>query len=464
MRITKEIAFGSMFLQTISLSAADNAVKPNIILIMTDQQSYNMISALSDSYPLNKNYSTTPNLDKLVKSGISFTNVYCANPVSVPSRFSLFTGMYGGQFNVTDNLCPDAKETEILKLLQENGMGNVFQKNGYETFYGGKVHLPYANKKSKFGAPVNYGFSNYITKDEREELGKTGANFIKNHTSTKPFLFVASFLNPHDICLESSTNLSNNLKVDERKVEISQTIKIMRNKAASYDSVYFYQKLAPALPVNFLPTVGYPPNFKPKAFDDFPVYYWRKYRWIYSELVTLVDSQIGLILNELENSSQKENTIIIFTSDHGEMQAAHHATVKNLPFEECQRIPFIIAGKGIVKNQRDNSLLCNGTDLIPTMCALAGIPVPSNLKGISVAGRATKNEPVIQRKYLYLEGTKFTQIVENPGYKFTLFEAPDSPEMLIDLLNDPGERINIVGQNIDATKKAKELKSVLDKQ
>lgn len=460
MKKISQLALGCLLLPP----ATAFAEKPNIILIMTDQQSYNMISALSDSYPTLKNYSSTPNLDRLVRNGISFTNVYCANPVSLPSRFALFTGMYGGQYNVTNNLCPDAKQNEILSMLKTNAMGNVFQHNGYDTYYGGKVHLPYANGKSKFDAPVNYGFSNYLTTDERAELGKIGAEFIKNRRPGKPFLLVASFLNPHDICLESSTNLSKTPKVDKRKPEISETIQKMRNKAASYDSTYFYNHLVPDLPYNFAKTVDFPANFRPRSFHDFPVYYWKKYRWIYSQLTSLVDSHIGMILDAIDASPLKNNTIIIFTSDHGEMQGAHHASEKNLPLEECQRVPFIICGKGIVKNQRDNSLICNGIDLMPTLCELAGIPLPANLKGISVAGRATKNEPVSQRKYLYLEGDRFRQMIENDQFKYTLFDIPGSPDMLIDLKNDPGERINISAGNAKDRKKSEELNSILEKQ
>ncbi len=457
MKIESKIALGCMFLQSAGLLATDNAAKPNILLIVTDQQSFNTISALRNAYPNHDTYSTTPNIDRLVNSGIAFTNTYCANPVSVPSRFAMFTGLYGGKYNVRDNRLDLAVQTNVQPALNTYAMGNVFKADGYQTYYAGKVHLPFATASGgMFGHPVNYGFTEYISDDDRNILGKDVANFIKNRTSTNPFLLVASFINPHDICLESSTNLSSTPDVDPKKPEISQTINLAR-QAADAVSVSTY----PALPFNQLKTTGFPATFTPSVFDNFPNDYWRRYRYIYSWLVSLVDSHIGDVLNALDASALKNNTIIVFTSDHGEMQGAHTATVKNLPFEECMRVPFIIAGPGIVQNQRDNSLICNGTDLLPTICELAGIDKPSGLTGISLAQRAKGTSSVAQRQYLYLEGDDFSNVIENPDYKFTQFHITGNPEMLIDMKTDVGELTNIASKNATYSAKSTELRSIL---
>lgn len=451
-----KLAVGCLFLQSVQGFAAEKNSKPNIILIMTDQQSYNTISALQQTY------TSTPNIDRLVKNGISFTNTMCANPVSVPSRFSIFTGKYGGDYQVRDNRCVNAEEAEILDVLKNSGMGNIFKRNGYETVYGGKVHLPFATGKSKFGAPVNYGFSNYLTSDDRYELQDVASDFIAKRTSTTPLLMVVSFINPHDICLESSTNLSSDVKVDPKKPEIAATINKIRAKGATYDTNTFYSKIAPALPDNFDLTKGFPSNFAAGMFDNFPADYWRKYRWTYAQLVALADSHIGKVLDAIDQWSQKENTIVIFTSDHGEMQGAHHTTTKNLPYDECQHVPFIIAGKGIVKNQRDNSLICNGTDIIPTMCELAGIETPKDLNGISLAQRAQGKKEAVQRKFLYLEGDGFSNVIEDGSYKFTIFAVNSgNNKMLIDLKKDKGELFNVYDVNAGYAKKTAELNGMV---
>ena len=212
MKLLTKITLGAFALPAMQVVA--QTTKPNIILIMTDQQSYNAISAHADMY--GGSYFSTPNIDRLAKEGISFTRTYCANPVSVPSRFALFTGMFGGQYGIRENQCAEADETEVRAMLAQNGMGAVFNRGGYETYYGGKVHLPFSAKegKSKFAAPAGYGFETYFTDDERDGLGVAAGKLIEEKATqpqtagSKPFLLVASFLNPHDICLESSTNLS----------------------------------------------------------------------------------------------------------------------------------------------------------------------------------------------------------------------------------------------------------------
>ena len=90
MKLLTKITLGAFALPAMQVVA--QTTKPNIILIMTDQQSYNAISAHADMY--GGSYFSTPNIDRLAKEGISFTRTYCANPVSVPSRFALFTGMF----------------------------------------------------------------------------------------------------------------------------------------------------------------------------------------------------------------------------------------------------------------------------------------------------------------------------------------------------------------------------------
>ena len=431
-------------------SESENTVssgsKPNILLIITDQQSYNTISAHRTFY--GNNYSQTPNIDRIANSGVSFTRAYCANPVSVPSRFSLFTGMYGGRYNIRDNNSDEAVEATVRSMLATHAMGNVFKNGGYETYYGGKVHLPFSANRgtSKFAAPTGYGFDGYLTRDERAGLGKEVANFLVNRkTSEKPFLLVASFLNPHDICLESSTNLSEEIVSDDP--EKTATVRMMRDRLAAYDPVEFYRDIAPALPQNNEKTIGYP-NTKcsRKRFLDFPDWYWQKYRWIYGQMVSLVDQHIGEVLDALDrNPELKKNTLIVFTSDHGEMQGAHHTVTKSLPYEECQRVPFIFAGTGISQSKREDVPVCNGVDLLPTLCELARIQAPENGEGISLAGYIKGGE-VASRNYLYMESETFVALLKQ-NYKYTHFDRDGEYEMLIDLAKDKGEMRNVVQEN-----------------
>lgn len=437
-----------------SVGATNDSGKPNVILIMTDQQSYNAISAHADLY--SGAYFSTPNIDRLATSGISFTRTYCANPVSVPSRFALFTGRYGAPYGVRENQSPTADETQVRAMLATNAMGGVFARSGYDTYYGGKVHLPFsgAQGNSKFAHPVGYGFQHCYTEDERDGLGLETARILddkaaslKSGKQEKPFLLVASFLNPHDICLESSTNLSTEVRGQKegKKDLIAQCVRQMRSRAAAIDSVTFYAHHAPALPANFGSTEAFP-TMKRSPYRDFPDWYWRKYRWTYGQLVSLVDTHIGHILDALDRHPElKKNTLIVFTSDHGEMQGAHHTVTKNLPYEECQRVPLIFSGPGIRAGARDHSLVCNGTDLLPTLCQLAGITAPST-DGLSLASRIVGNDLSPLREVLYTEGDGFLNAI-TATHKYTLFDGRNSGEMLINLRTDEGEMKNIIDSN-----------------
>lgn len=419
--------------------------QPNVVLIITDQQSYNTISALSEQN--SETFCSTPNIDRLVKRGTTFTDVYCSNPVSVPSRFSLFTGRYGGQMSIRENMCRGSKEQEVRAAIKETGMGNLFQKGGYETVYAGKVHLPYAGKRrnSKFAAPITYGFQQYLTKNEREEMSYIAADFLRKRKATdQPMLFVASFLNPHDICLEGKTNLSG--KIKGNKPEKEKTIRELRAKASRYDSLSFYRTIAPHLPYNFLPTKGYQ-SFKclKKKTKELPQWYWRKYRWTYMELVAMVDAYVGRVIDAVEaNPNLNKNTYIIFTSDHGEMQGAHQLMAKSFPYEECQRVPLIISGPGVKAGELNRSSICNGVDLLPTLCELCHLPTSSLLEGYSFVAALLEQKEMNNRS-IYIESEVFVSLVKD-GFKYVLFDGEKNKEMLFNLRKDQGEKKNVMEQ------------------
>lgn len=454
---------GTQFIQAAS--------KPNVIFIMTDQQSYDAIGALKDAYPhCNINFKT-PNLDRLVRSGISFTNAYCANAVSMPSRFALFTGLYGHNYGIRSNGQEEADHKKIREMLPSCGMGNLFKESGYDTYYGGKVHLPCSSTNPKvtsmYEAPKPYGFDVYYTKDERDIVGKKAADIIRQRAKdpNKPFLLVASFINPHDICMEG-TNANKELgkQKNDKKKERAECVQMVRDKADKIGTKDFYAKYAPQLPYNFAITTGLPANVKVPN-KNFTVDYWRRYRWIYSELMTLVDKHIGDILDAVDaNPALKNNTYIIFTSDHGEMLGAHHMITKGYPYEECQRIPFIFSGPGIKAGDRDNSVVCNGTDLLPTMCGLAGIKI-NKTDGISLSKRVLNKGKLPERKAVVVENNNFYTVVSGSD-KYSYYDRnrikknikpiTSDNEFFVNLKKDPGEKRNAINEN---RKRADELRN-----
>lgn len=467
---------GLTALPLLAASAAQGADnRPNVVYIMTDQQSYYMISAITEALGNDPYagipYFRTPNLDRLVRSGYTFSNCYAGHPVSGPSRFALLTGEAPNSFGMTGNFSPGGEAGErMLATIEERAMGSLFRKAGYATCYAGKVHLPWANghsgKESIYEPPYRYGFDEYLIKKDRDEMADKGAEFITEYKGKKPFLLFLSFMNPHDICMAQL--LFNNKQLsdfDTSEIEMWSRENQIRWRGVyrSLDPALFESDALARLPFNAAETDRFPAVKlkQPYGSDDHKT---RAHIWFYYRLMEQVDAEIGVVLDALEKSPYKDNTIVVFTSDHGELAGSHGAVGKNLPYQECQKVPFIVAGKGIQQGVIDNTTpVCNGWDLLPTMLDLAGIEIPKELNGISLANTVRTGAPV-DRQYLYYETVNSYGILDGGRYKYTRFGLPEDGvngvESLFDLEKDPGELHNLVGDKAYAGKLG-ELREVL---
>ena len=453
---------------------AQNSSRPNILYVMTDQQSYYAVSALVDHignspYAGNRHFST-PNLDRLVSNGYAFTHCYAANPVSGPSRFALVTGESPKAYGMSGNYSPGGENGKKIQELQSSrAMGTLFRAAGYETVYAGKVHLPWANgtggKESIYNPPYAYGFSEFLTYDDREELERTCVDWLDKRQGSDPFLLFVSFMNPHDICM--SRLLFGDNKIDdflhnERELGARRNQLKFRDIYQAMDQSLFDSDTLAALPANSAPSLDYPSLKRPRGEMYSDAHKVRAHIWFYYRLVEQVDSMIGSVLDALERNGYADNTVIVFTSDHGEMGGSHGFSGKNQPFEECQRVPFIFAGKGIPKGVTDDTPVCNGWDLLPTILEIAGIDIPSQLNGKSLYKHMIMGKP-LGRDYLYMESVNTYGVLKNGRYKYTQLEDPDPEyggEALTDLAVDPGETRNLI-HDAAYTDIVKELRDVL---
>ena len=123
------------------------------------------------------------------------------------------------------------------------------------------------------------------------------------------------------------------------------------------------------------------------------------------------------LINKVKSKCCGIKAYIIFTSDHGEMLGAHKMITKGYPYEECQKVPFIISGPGIKHGDKDNSVVCNGTDILPTMSELANIKV-GRTDGISLAKRITNKGDIPEREAIRIENNNFYTIVSG-SYKYS---------------------------------------------
>lgn len=401
--------------------------RPNIIYIFTDQQTATALSCTG-----NKDIST-PNIDQLANDGIRFINAYCASPLSSPSRAAMFTGYTPGQIGQLKNGVP------LPDSIQGKTLGNIFADHGYTCGYAGKWHLHQEDiPENGFGFKKLYGHNDY-------GLAEACIKFLQRK-HTRPFFLVVSFDNPHNICEYARGQELPFAQIEEP--DIKNCPALPYNFAQNpYDAdIIKSEKL---LNYSLYPTIRYTP-------DD-----WRRYRNAYYRLVEQVDSEIGKIFNAIDQNKLWDNTIIIFTSDHGDGTGAHGWNQKSALYEEVINIPFIIRlphkknGGTLSKH-----LINNGVDLMPSLCEFAGIDIPKHCLGISWKGLIEKDPKSKEREYLVTEtlfdrSTTQGWSVRTPDYKYILYDKGNHREQLFDMRVDRGELINLAVQ--------KKYKSIVEK-
>jgi arylsulfatase A-like enzyme len=172
---------------------------------------------------------------------------------------------------------------------------------------------------------------------------------------------------------------------------------------------------------------------------------WRIYRWMYHRLTERVDAEIDELLDGLKEAGLEDNTMIIFTSDHGDMDASHHLTSKCIPYEQSVGVPLILKHKGHIPPDRTDSthLISAGLDILPTLCDYAGVRKPEHLLGESLRPLAEGKRVLNVRSYVTSENDWF-RMIRSQNYKYCAFAIADKKELLVDIENDPGEMRNLI--------------------
>ncbi len=414
--------------------------KPNILFIMTDQQHTAMMGCTGNKWL------KTPALDSLAASGIRFERAYASNPVCMPSRFSLQTGLMPSAIGMGQN--EDSGKAAITDVMLQQSLGWLFQKAGYETAYGGKVHLP-----KKMNNMENIGYRN-LTNDSRQGLADACVDFIKGQ-HTAPFFLFASFINPHDICYMAISDFRRN--TGEKIIENidSKTCEAVLDLARKTGDINaFVEENCPPLPANHQVPQDEPECITQKYVNATPfrayvrekwtAAQWRLHRWAYCRLTEMVDKEIGVVLDALREAGMEDNTLIIFTSDHGDMDSAHKLEHKSVLYEESVRVPFIMNYKGMISEGivDDTHLISNGMDLFPTLCDYAGIQAPEGLHGRSLRPLAQGEESKRWRDFVVTESQN-ARMLRTGRFKYCIYDSGEHREQLIDIKNDPGETKNL---------------------
>ncbi len=399
------------------LPAAEGKRRPNVLIITTDQQRVDAMSAVGNTWV------KTPHMDSLVESGVCFTNSYCPYPLCSPSRAALHAGRMPHEIGVDHNSMAVDSEIPIS--------GQIFREAGYDTGYAGKWHCPAVYPTD--GIP-GYEVLNTTTRPRKlaqvvdEATMNAAIEFIRRRRE-KPFLAVVSFINPHDICLPAGG-----------------TSPILEDVWKRYEPPAGAE--LPPLPANFGDTQGAPEGFTRKArHEDWDENHWRRYIYAYYRMVEDVDRQVGLVLQALREAGQEDNTLIVFTSDHGEGLASHRWTGKMMYYEEEAAVPLIVSFKGVTPGRIDREHLVSALDVLPTICDYTGVKGPAAMRGRSL--RPIIKEPQqAGHEYVVSEmanGPARSFMVCSKRYKYMVFPATGGQklEMLFDMKADPGEMRNL---------------------
>ncbi len=395
------------------------ARSPNVVFIFSDQW-----RASATGYSGDPNVKT-PNLDRLAREGINFGTAVSVCPVCTPYRAALLTGRYPtrtGMF-MNDLYLPD----------KELCMGEIFKAGGYETGYIGKWHLDGHGRSTYIPPERRQGFdywkvaecdhtypkSHYYTGNSEEKKfwdgydafaqTKDAGQYIRDHAKgEKPFLLVVSYGTPH-----------------------------FPHDTAPKD----YKDLYPPAQLKTAPNV--PDSMKARVRHEAQGYYAH---------CTALDKCVGDLVQVLDQAGIADNTILVFTSDHGEMMGAHgiSPSVKQHPWDESIRVPFLLrypAAHG--KSGKKVKMPIDTPDILPTLLSLAGIKIPATIEGEDLSQAVTGPEhdraALIMSVSPFARGLKEYRGIRTGRYTYVrnlqgpwlMFDNETDPYQLKNLANNP---------------------------
>lgn len=413
------------------------SAKPvNVLFILTDDQSYNTIHAHGNERI------ATPNLDKLAKSGMSFTHVFnqgsWSGAVCAASRRMINTGR---NLFLTGRGPEKLPESQVKKIKL---MGQTFRENGYQTFMTGKWHLDEADWVTSFdqgqsiflhgmsylkkGGQFNAELANYNpqkqdfehfkgNKHTSEMIADAAVNFI-DADHQKPFMMYVGFLAPHD----------------------------PRQAPETYYAKYPGNSIE--LPANFKPQ--HPFNQGDSYIRDEKLlqiprtaYATKQFIGDYYAMIEHTDAQIGRILDALQASGQADNTLIVFTSDHGLAVGSHGLLGKQSQYDHSVRSPFIVKGPGVPAGKQAPGMFYLHS-VYPTIAQMAGIKIPESVQAPSIVP-LIKGEKTQMYDSIYGAYRHFQRMLRTDDYKLIYYPHIKKTQ-LFDMKNDPYEINNLAGE------------------
>lgn len=426
-----------------ALQAAEPVARPNVLFLFTDDQRHDTIHALGNDII------KTPNIDRLVREGVTFRNAYImggSSPaVCSPSRACLMSGRT--LWNIE---CQGEYGFEISEKYKT--LPQVFRENGYVTFGTGKNepgrHGAFGRSfsagdkilfrgmtKSQYKLPL-CAFSpsgKYPGGAEVMHEGKHSAEvyadaciqFLEGQgTNPQPFFVYVAFQTPHD----------------------------PRQCPPEFRAMYRDEGMK--LPASFMPRHAFDNGMlqiRDEKLAPFPrtEQVVRKHLADYYACITHTDAQIGRILDALDKTGKRDNTIIVFSSDNGLAIGSHGLMGKQNVYDHSVHMPLILAGPGIPKGASRDAL-CYIYDVYPTLCERAGLKTPDTVQFQSL--NAVINDAAAKsRDHLYYAFMSWQRSVRDAQYKLIEYcVGQERHTQLFDLQNDPQETRNLAADGAHA--------------
>ena len=447
-------------------------MRPNIIVILTDQQRADTLGCYGNPTV------RTPNLDALAEDGVCFERAYCSAPLCTPARVSIQTGAYPHRHGIVDlwGEVPNEQTGPVPGWHHPSEdvmpwLGHYFRDCGYETAYIGKWHcmtganrrgfedyiirigsydtdidaehqndwLQYSlskgyeiSKGKQNGADhvikdLNYGVSLYAESDFPATFAfRKAIDFIKQEHE-KPFILFLSETSPHQPFAPPAPY---DEMYDASEIILSENVEHY------------------ASPKRFIELRGHPATFRQyrEASQDQLKSAWAHYLG----MVTHLDDLVGTLVEALSTSKLKDNTMLIYSSDHGEMGGSHRLQDKGaFMYEEVMKVPLLVHWPGKVTNARYKTPVSQ-VSLLPTLLELADIPFRSEMDMPSLAesfmGQKTPRKQPIFGEYNRFYGQLYpVRMVVDGVWKYVHYFGPEGE--LFDLSNDPGEMNNLVNSS-----------------
>ncbi|MEQ1825272.1 MAG: sulfatase [Pirellula sp.] len=442
----------TLILLSLISSQAGAADRPNVLFIISDDLN-NSLGCYGD--PIVK----TPNIDRLAARGVRFDRAYCSFPLCGPSRNSLLTGLYPNSTGILAN-------SQIFRqtIPEQRSMPQTFRNAGYFVGRIGKLY--------HYNVPNSIGTNGHDDSASWElELNPAGADRLEHHpkiTTLTPGQFggtLSWYASP----------LSDEHHTDAKQAEDAEWVLercAKRSDRPFFLSVGFFRPHTPYVAPKD-PYFGYYPTDKMPVVSgvkedqaDIPAAGLMSYKKEQDQLddnlrrqalqayyasISFMDAQVGKIINALDTLGLSQNTIIVFTSDHGYHIGEHGLWQKMSLFEESARVPLLVVAPGVTSQGTAAATPVSHLDLFPTLAQLCGVTPPENIHGQNMVP-ILKDPKTVGRGWALTQVTRggaqnrnryFGYSLRTARWRYTEWDAGREGLELYDHDKDPKEIVNL---------------------